>query len=118
MSSSRQRRVGIVALLVSIVAAASVNLAKAEDEDTSASVYLVFDAETGEFVTQDDPHAALPNQTGLEDSGLTETETETVVEANVPAIQPSGGSMKMILGTTAVIVLCGAVFFAIRRQTT
>ena len=31
------------------------SLALAEDEDTSASVYLVFDPDTGEFITVNDP---------------------------------------------------------------
>jgi len=34
----------------------SVGQALAEDEDSPSSVYLVFDAETGEFVEVDDPN--------------------------------------------------------------
>lgn len=57
-----------LAAFMSIIYAGS---AGAADEDTQASVYLVFDPETGEFVTVDDAsvtaqHAAQQDQEAIE----------------------------------------------------
>jgi len=107
---------GLCLTVLAIVLAAPAP-AGAEDEDTSSSVYLVFDPETGEFVTSHDSDQALPNQTGLEDSNATapadrgssgadaeRTETSAGFSAAVPVL--------MIVGAIAV---AGGGFVFLRR---
>lgn len=89
--------------------------AVAEDEDTSSQVYLVFDPETGEFITSHDPSAALPTQTGLESS-----------QSNAP--HPAGtagegdggnGTKPVFLAAAALVVVlggAGAAFLRSRRK--
>ncbi len=78
--------------------------ADAEDEDVDASVYLVFDPETGDFVTVTDPavtsrHKARQDQEAID--SVVET-TDGTDEAQMP----------MIIGAAlAVILLGGAVWF-------
>lgn len=84
----------------------------AADEDTQASVYLVFDPETGEFVTVDDPsvtaqHEAALDQEAIEsvaDTSITGGET---VAANLP--------LTWIVGA-AIVALLGAAGFAWSRR--
>lgn len=54
----------------------------AADEDTAASVYLVFDAETGEFVTVDDEGG----------NGRVDQETQESIHAGTPAGTAAGDS--------------------------
>lgn len=89
--------------------------ARAEDEGSSQQVYLVFDPETGEFITSHDPNAALPPQTGLESSPA------NVAEPSGPAgerDEGSGGTPLLLAAAALVIVLGGAgvAFLRSRRQ--
>ena len=88
--------------------------AQAEDEDTSSQVYLVFDPETGEFITSHDPSAALPTQTGLESSQA------NALKSAGAAGKPDGGSgaKPMFLAAAALVVLGGAgvAFLRARRR--
>lgn len=111
MSPARSVRAGIVVAAVIVVGAGSFGPVSAEDEDTSSSVYLVFDPETGEFVTEDRHDAALPNQTGLEDSGLEDPGKEATGN-QAPA---SGTTTAVIIGL-AVLVLAGIGFTVLRRR--
>lgn len=103
-----RRRIAFVFLCLTVLAVglAAPAPAGAEDEDTSSSVYLVFDPETGEFVTSHDPNQALPNQTGLEDS-------------NVAVPDDPGGSTDERVETSAgfagavpVLMIVGAIAIA------
>lgn len=89
--------------------------ARAEDEDTSSSVYLVFDPETGDFVTMDDPDAALPNQTGLEPHAAPSphasghgADDESVEDAPVAVI--------VLAGLGLLVALGGFLFLFLRKR--
>lgn len=105
-----------VALLGTIIVGGPAGVAQAEDEDTSSSVYLVFDPETGEFVTSAHPDAALPTQTGLEDSGLPDEDaggTSSQLADN--SASGDGVSVAALAGVALLIVLAGAAFVVLRR---
>lgn len=58
MKNDKRETKGIAVQLMAlglIVPFFAASLALAEDEDTSASMYLVFDPDTGEFITVNDP---------------------------------------------------------------
>lgn len=108
----------LIAMLMCLTLLASVIVAgqaDAADEDTQASVYLVFDPETGEFVTVDDPsvtaqHAAVQTQEEI-DSGLAAGPGSAT-----DGQQDSSGEPPMVLAigaAVAVLVLGG--FFWLRR---
>lgn len=84
----------------------------AEDEDTSASVYLVFDPETGEFITEDHPEAALPHQTGLEEPGL--ANAEQAADGAEDASEQSAATVSIVIA--ASVLLLGGGFFLVRRS--
>lgn len=84
--------------------------AGAEDEDTSSSVYLVFDPETGEFVTSHDPNQALPNQTGLEDSNTTTPADPAGSGSDAERVKTSAG---VFSGGVLVLMIVGALAVAI-----
>lgn len=86
----------------------------AEDEDTSSSVYLVFDPETGEFITQEGHETALPNQTGLEDSSMPASEADNVKPGVATA--PGGLSPTLLLGIASLIVAGGGAFIFVWRR--
>lgn len=107
-----------VTLLASVMVAGS---ALAADEDTQASVYLVFDPETGDFITVDDPsvtaqHAAAQKQEEI-DSGT------AAADASAPA--DTGGEasgqppMALAIGAAvAVLVLGGFIWMRRGKQDT
>jgi hypothetical protein len=114
-----RRRIAFVCLCLTILAVglAAPAPAGAEDEDTSSSVYLVFDPETGEFVTSHDPNQALPNQTGLEDSNPTAPAHPAPRGADAERVETSAGfagavPLLMIVGAIAV---AGGGFVFLRR---
>lgn len=88
--------------------------AGAADEDTQASVYLVFDAETGEFITVDDPsvtsqHAAQQDQEAIE-SVVETADGATAADADaVPATW-------IIVAGVAVLLLGGGFLLQRNRQ--
>ena len=85
--------------------------AHAGDEDSSTQVYLVFDPETGEFVTSHDPNAALPAQTGLESA----TEQAAPSAANGGA-DGATGKPKLIAAAAAAVIVVGGAGFAFLRS--
>jgi hypothetical protein len=64
----------------------TVNLAHAGDDDLTSSVYLVFDPETGEFVSVADANRAKQKHEALEPG-----ETATIKPADKPSLPPSVG---------------------------
>jgi LPXTG-motif cell wall-anchored protein len=87
----------------------------AEDEDTSAAVYLVFDPETGEFVTQDDPNAALPNLTGLENSGAATSRGHGPAAASSDTAAATT-STPLYAALGVAVLLVGGGLVALRRK--
>jgi hypothetical protein len=110
----------VAASTLLFTAAVSPTIANAADEDTSASVYLVFDPETGDFVTVHDP-----------DGQALATETQESIDSTAPtdvAAAPAGGqaastsaaggtmSPTLIIGILAVAAVLAAVMFMQRRR--
>ncbi len=120
MTLKRRQRIGGtgVALAVSSVLGGGIPglpTARAADEDTSASVYLVFDPETGEFVTVHDTEGTAQAQ-----------ETQEAIES----VADSGGATSIDTGdaqtgtdpdivigvVVAAIVVAAAVFVQRSRR--
>jgi hypothetical protein len=87
--------------------------ARAEDEDTSSQVYLVFDPETGQFITSHDPSAALPTQTGLESS---EVSARRHPAGGGDGTNASDGGKPMLFAAAAAVVVLGGASFAFVRS--
>lgn len=97
-------------LAVSVLYPGQVNAA---DEDTQASVYLVFDPETGEFVTVDDPsvtaqHAAQQEVEAIESGtqsadSAAATSTSAATESRPPILLAIGGA-------AVVLIIAGALW--------
>ena len=81
MSSAVSRFVGVLLCLVLFVSVIHGGLAGAADDDTQASVYLVFDPETGEFVTVDDPSLTAQHK-AQQDQEAIDSVVETADGAN------------------------------------
>jgi hypothetical protein len=115
-----RRGIAFVCLCLTVLAIglAAPAPAGAEDEDTSSSVYLVFDPETGEFVTSHDPNQALPNQTGLEDSNTTAPADPAGSSADAERVKSSAGGFSgavLVLMTVGAIAVAGGGFVFLRR---
>lgn len=84
--------------------------ASAADEDTQASVYLVFDPDTGEFVTVDDADATAQHKAKIDQEAI---ESGIEVENSpdkAPLTWHPGGIAAL------VILLGGAVWFMRKRK--
>jgi len=96
-----------------------VGVLHAADEDTQASVYLVFDPETGEFITVDDPAV-----TAQHEAALTQEEIESVADATVATDATdrgtaATGSLPMtwiVAAVIAVLLVGGALAWTRRAQ--
>lgn len=92
--------------------------AVAADEDTQASVYLVFDPETGDFVTVDDPsvtaqHAADQTQEEIE-SGTDSAVSENPTSASGAALDRP--PMLLAIGGAAVVLIVAGVVWRRRSR--
>lgn len=91
-------------LLLSVIHVANVDAA---DEDTQASVYLVFDPDTGEFVTVDDPNLTSQHKAQLDQEAI-----ESVIDiedgaGKLPLTWPIGAALiALLLGVTAWVWRC------------
>ena len=74
-------------------------LAGAADDDTQASVYLVFDPETGEFVTVDDANATAQHKAQQDQEAI-----DSVVEMGDTTDELP---MTRIIGAALVVTLLG-----------
>ena len=83
--------------------------ASAADEDTQASVYLVFDPATGEFVTVDDADVTAQHKAQLDQEAI-----ESGIEVkNSPDKSPLTWSG----GIAAIVILLGGVVWFMRKRT-
>ncbi|HEX6259661.1 MAG TPA: hypothetical protein VFZ51_03335 [Woeseiaceae bacterium] len=119
-SPLRSRRgIAFVCLCLTVLAIvlAAPAPAGAEDEDTSSSVYLVFDPETGEFVTSHDPNQALPNQTGLEDSNVAVPDDPgSGTDERVETSAGFSGAVPVLMIVGAIAVAGGGFVFLRRAR--
>ncbi len=82
--------------------------AMAADEDTQASVYLVFDAETGEFVTVDDADATAQHKAEIDQEAI---ESGTKAEGS-----PDTPSLTWPVGIVVIVLLLGGVVWFMRKR--
>ena len=86
-----------------------INSAQAADEDLTSSVYLVFDPETGEFVTVDDPNRTLQNHEAQEPAKAADGQSPSSHQTGSPALPLSAG-------VAIAITLLGAAAVWIQRK--
>ncbi len=95
--------------LVLFVPVIYVGSAGAEDDDTQASVYLVFDPETGEFMTVDDADITAQHKAQQDQEAI-----DSVVET---ADGPSELRTPWMIGAALIVILLGgAVWLKRNRQ--
>jgi hypothetical protein len=82
--------------------------ASAADEDTQASVYLVFDAETGEFVTVDDADVTAQHKAQLDQEAI-----ESGIEADS---SPDKSPLTWPAGAALIAILLGAAAWLMRKR--
>ncbi len=103
-------------LFVSVIYAGS---AGAADDDTQASVYLVFDPDTGEFVTVDDASTTAQHKAQQDQEAI-----DSIVETGDGAAASTAGNaadspMTRIIGAALIVILLGgAVWLWRNRQRT
>ena len=85
--------------------AAAYDCAIAEDEDTAASAYLVFDAETGEFVTVDDPNRT---QMHVAQQDAIESGSADAAVSAASGSEMTGRPATLVVGGVAVALVLGA----------
>ena len=94
--------------LVLIVPVIYVGSAGAEDDDIQASVYLVFDPDTGEFVTVDDA-SITAQHTAQQDQEAIDSVVET-------ADGPSESRTTWMIGAALMVILLGGAVWSKRNR--
>jgi len=102
------RFVGVFLCLVLFVSVIHGGLAGAADDDTQASVYLVFDPETGEFVTVDDANVTAQHKAQQDQEAI-----ESVVET---ADGSDDSSLTWLIGAALVAILLGGAAWSKRNR--
>ena len=101
--------VGILLCLVLFVSVIYAGPAGAADDDTQASVYLVFDPETGEFVTVDDPSVTAQHKAQQDQEAIDSVADTANGTGKLPLTWPVGAALIALL-------LGGAAWLARNRQ--
>lgn len=91
-----------------LATAVAFDCASAEDEDTAASAYLVFDAETGEFITVDDPNRTQMHV--AEQDAIESGSADAAVTAEAGS-EMNSGPVIFVVGAVAVALVLGAVLW-------
>lgn len=100
---TRSSLLAIVLLCVANVLSAE--SAWASDEDLTSSAYLVFDPETGEFVTVQDANRAKQNHDAIDPA--------------LAAVKPDSGSastLPLVGGGVLAVAVIGGMIFLLRRK--
>ena len=108
---------GVLFCLVLFVPVIYAGSAGAEDDDTQASVYLVFDPETGEFLTVDDTSITAQHK-AQQDQEAIDSVVETADGAGASTAGAAGESpMTWVIGAVLIVILLGgAVWLQRNRQ--
>ncbi len=87
--------------------------ASAADDDTQASVYLVFDPETGEFITVDDAAVTAQHKAQQEQEAI-----DSVVDAaDGTSVGDTGNSqLTWLIGAALVAILLGGAAWLKRNR--
>jgi len=104
---------GILFCLVLFVSVIYAGSAGAADDDTQASVYLVFDAETGEFITVDDPAVTAQHDAQQKQEAI-DSVVDTADGASVGDTDKS--RLTWIIGAAVFVLLLGAAWLLRKRQ--
>ncbi len=102
--------------LVMFVSVVCSGPASAADDDTQASVYLVFDPETGEFVTVDDASVTAQHK-ARQDQEAIDSVVETTDGAGTSIAGDAGESpMTWIIGAALIVILLGGAVWLQRNR--
>ena len=99
---------GILFCLVLFASVICAGPAGAADDDTQASVYLVFAPETGEFITVDDPSVTAQHKAQQDQEAI-----ESVVET---ADGSDDSPLKWLIGAALVAILLGGAAWSKRSR--
>ncbi len=99
---------GMLCFLVMFVSVVCPGPASAADDDTQASVYLVFDPETGEFVTVDDAAVTAQHKAQQDQEAI-----ESVVET---ADESDDSPLAWLIGAALVAILLGGAAWSKRNR--
>ena len=99
---------GVLCCLVLFVSVIYAGPAGAADDDTQASVYLVFDPETGEFITVDDA-AVTAQHKAQQDQEAIESVVETADGSDDPLLA-------WLIGAALVAILLGGAAWSKRNR--
>jgi len=113
MSNGVNKFAGALCCLVLFVSVIYAGMARAADDDTQASVYLVFDPETGEFITVDDAAVTAQHKAQQKQEAI-----DSVVEtADGTSVGDTGKSpLTWIIGAAVVAILLGGAAWSKRNR--
>ncbi len=99
---------GVLCCLVMFVSVICSGPASAADDDTQASVYLVFDPETGEFITVDDAAVTAQHKAQQEQEAI-----DSVVET---ADGSDDSLLTWLIGAALIAILLGGAAWSKRNR--
>ncbi len=99
---------GVLCCLVLFVSVIYAGSAGAEDDDTQASVYLVFDPETGEFIMVDDAAVTAQHKAQQKQEAI-----DSVVET---ADGSDDSPLTWLIGAALVAILLGGAAWSKRNR--
>ena len=108
MSNGVNKFAGVLCCLVLFVSVIYAGSAGAADDDTQASVYLVFDPETGEFIMVDDASITAQHKAQQDQEAI-----DSVVKT---ADGASESPMTRIIGAALVLLLLGGAVWLQRNR--
>ncbi len=107
-SSGVRKFAGVLFCLVLLVSVIYAGPAGAADDDTQASVYLVFDPETGEFMMVDDPAVTAQHKAQQDQEAI-----DSVIESEDGA---DASPTTRIIGAALVVLLLGGAIWLQRKR--
>jgi hypothetical protein len=111
VSSGVNKFAGVLCCLVLFVSVVCSGPASAADDDTQASVYLVFDPETGEFITVDDAAVTAQHKAQQDQEAI-----ESVVETADGSDGSDDSLPAWLIGAALVAILLGGAAWSKRNR--
>ncbi len=100
-------------LLLCVVNVLSADAAYASDEDLTSSAYLVFDPETGEFVTVQDANREKQNRDAMDPADPAFAPAKQEHDSGIASQLPLVGG-----GVLGVVVLAGLIYLVRKKRGT